>query len=155
MVRLKVLAMAAASGRVAYVFFREGQLVHWGLSVEASRSPEMASLQAEKWVSFFEPDVVVTEDIRHRSRKGDNTVDLIEALTGAAREAPVNDVTVLRVQRHANKYEEAEALAAHFPDILPWKPLRPRIWESEPRNMIYFEALALAVEVFGGDADPS
>ena len=57
------------------------------------------------------------------------------------------NVAVQRVQRFANKHEEAKALVERFPDILPWKPKRPEIWETEPRNMVYFEALALALEV--------
>ena len=42
-----------------------------------------------------------------------------------------------------NKYDAAAALAAEFPQIEPWLPRKRRAWEPEPRNIIYFEALAL------------
>ena len=47
--------------------------------------------------------------------------------------------------RGPNKYADAAALAQEFPQIGPWLPKRRRAWEPEPRNIIYFEALALAL----------
>ncbi|WP_421726097.1 hypothetical protein [Bauldia sp.] len=52
-----------------------------------------------------------------------------------------------RIQRFANKYEKAAALAKQFPAIEPWVPTKPKLWQSEPRNCILFEALSLAKEI--------
>ena len=147
MARLKVLAVAAATGRLGYVFFNDDELVDWRMSHKASQSRKRAVAQVEKWIDYLKPDVVITEDVVTESRKGARTKKIIAAIADCASNLPLNDVSISRVQTFDNKYEEATVLAARYPDILPWMPKRPRIWESEPRNMVYFEALALALEV--------
>lgn len=148
--RLNVLAIAAATGRIGYVYFAEQRLVDWGLSVAASKNPKRAAAMASKWLDLFHPDVVITEAADCSSRKGAAARQSIEAIARVARKSSANDVRVPRLQRFQNKYEEAEALVERFPEIQPWKPKRPRLWESEPRNMIYFEAIALALEIIDG-----
>ena len=143
----KVLSLAVATGRVGHVFFVDGRLAHWSLSANASRSPALAAKQVDKWIAKFQPDVVVNEKLSVSSRKGKQTKSLIAAMVQTASGAKVNDIVVPRVQAYENKYQEAAALAERFLIIAPWLPKRPRIWESEPRNMILFEALALALPV--------
>ncbi len=155
MARLKVLAIAAATGRIGCVFLIGGKLKHWAMSVKASKSPEMAANQTTKWIDEFEPEVVITEKITKRSHKGKLTKQLIAAIAKVAENRYLNDIVIPRAQNFQNKYEEAKELANQYPDILPWLPKRPRIWESEPRNMIYFEALALALEVIGRNRSTS
>ncbi len=150
MARLNVLAIAAATGRIGYVYFVGHQLSDWGLSVAASKDPNRAARMTRKWIDLLDPDVVITEKVGGSSRKGTAARCLIEAISGAASDASVNDVRVRRIQRYQNKYEEADIIAERFPEIQPWKPKRPRLWESEPRNMIYFEAIALALDVIDG-----
>lgn len=147
MMRRKVLALAAATGRVGYVYFIDGEPVHWVISHKAATSPLLAAKQTAEWISLLAPDLVVTELIGARSRKGSNTKYLIAAMADTAREVDCKDHSVPRVQHYANKYEEADALAARFPMLLAWLPNRPRIWEAEPRNMILFEAVALALSI--------
>ena len=55
-------------------------------------------------------------------------------------------VSLTREQNQPNKFAEAAALAERFPDLAAWLPRRPKLWEREPRNLVYFEALALAVQ---------
>lgn len=50
MKRLKVLAIAAATGRVGYVFLIGGKLRDWGLSRMASKSPARAAAQTQTFV---------------------------------------------------------------------------------------------------------
>ena len=147
MARLKVLAIAAATGRIGYVFFVGDKLKDWAMSVKASKSPKLAKEKAEQWIEDLEPDVVVTEKVGKHSSKGILTKQLIDAIRNVAENRYLNDIVVPRVQSFQNKYEEAVELTKRFPDILPWAPKKPRIWESEPRNTIYFEALALALMV--------
>lgn len=141
------MAIAAASQRVGYVFLIDDKLAHWRLSVKASKSPALAARQAADWIADFKPHVVITEKVGPHSRKGERTRQLIAAISRVASDAKVNDVVVPRIQSYANKYEEAAALAERFPIIEPWRPKKPRMWESEPRNMIFFEALALTLPV--------
>jgi len=149
MARLKVLAIAAATGRIGCVFFIGGRLKHWAMSVKASKSPKLAAKQTAQWIDELEPDVLITEKVGKHSHKGKLSKQLVAATTKVAENQHLNVIVVPRVQNFQNKYEEAKELAKQYPDILPWVPKRPRIWESEPRNMIYFEALALALEVIG------
>ncbi len=155
MARLKVLVIAAATGRIGYVYLIGGKLKHWTMSVKASKSPELAAKQTTLWIEELEPDVVITEKIGKHSHKGKLTKQLIATITKVAENRYLNVVVVPRVQNFQNKYEEAKELAKQYPDILPWMPKRPRIWESEPRNMIYFEALALALEVIDAEKPAS
>jgi hypothetical protein len=150
MARLNILAIAAGTGRVGYAYFVGHRLMDWGLSGLASKSTKQAAAMTRKWIDLLHPDVVVTEAKDSPSRKGAATRQVIEAISKVAGEEHVNDVRVPRLQRYENKYEEADALAERFPEIAPWKPRRPRLWESEPRNMIYFEAIALALEIIDG-----
>lgn len=95
----------------------------------------------------MQPDIVVTEDVFKHPSKGARSKRLIATIADVARNSHVLDITIQRTQKFTNKYEEAKALAAQFPDLLPWVPTQPRIWESEPLNTIYFEALGMALDV--------
>lgn len=147
----RVLVLAAATGRVGYVYFVDGQPTHWGLSHKAAGSPLLAATQTEKWISLFAPEVVITERIGNRSRKGTLTKYLVAAMSDVARDASCIDLSVPRAQTYANKYEEAKFLVQRFPMLSAWLPKRPRIWESEPRNMVLFEAVALALSFIDAD----
>lgn len=147
MARLKVLAIAVATGRIGYVFFDGGILMDWKMSKKASKSPEEARTYATKLIAFFKPDVVVTEKIAKHSRKGDHAKDLTGIIANVAENHELLDVSVPRLQAFKNKYEEARELVLRFPDLRPRLPKEPRIWQSEPFGTIYFEALALALLV--------
>lgn len=147
----KVLVLAAATGRIGYIYFIDGQPTHWGLSHKGASSPILAAAQTAKWITLFMPDVVIMEQVGERSRKGALTKYLIAAMADEARGAPCIDVSVPRVQLYANKYDEAKQLVRRFPMLSAWLPKRPRIWESEPRNMVLFEAVALALAFIDGE----
>jgi len=145
--RLKVLAIAVATGRIGYVFMIGGELRDWGLSRKASNSPNLAAKQAKSWIDHLKPNVVVTEKTDDSSNKGEKSKLLIEAITKVTAESFLLDVAVARIKLFKDKYSEAKALAQQFPDLKAWLPKKPRIWEAEPRNTIYFEALGLALLV--------
>lgn len=155
MTRGRVLSLSVATGRVGYVYFDDGQPAHWGMSHKAARSPLLAAEQTKKWLSLFAPDVIVTERVGVHSRKGALTKYLIAAVADVAGESDWTNFSVPRVQSYANKYEEADALAARFPILSAWVPSRPRIWEAEPRNMILFEAVSLALNLVDEPGPPT
>ena len=144
MKRLKVLAIAAATGRIGYVFLIGGKLRDWGLSKKASKSPANAAEQTRLWIERLKPDVVVTEKVSATSTKGTKSKHLIEAIARVASQSKLLDVCVARASDFKNKYDEAKQLGERFPEISAWVPRLRRIWEPEPRNTILFEALALA-----------
>ena len=154
--RLRVLAIAVATGRIGCVLLIGGELRDWRLSRTAARSAKVARAQAEKWIDVLRPDVVVTEAVPKRSSKSTKTRQLIDAIAAVAGEKELLDVKVVRTSLFENKYEEAKALGQRFPEIAAWVPKKRRIWEPEPRNTIYFEALALAMQVMSRpDGAPS
>lgn len=148
----RVLAVAVASGRVGYVFLVRGKLYSWQLSRKAVESPEDAVRFAKGWIDRMRPDVVVTEKLTTRCRKGQAARAATEAIARIAEDASLFDVSVERPHFHANKYAEAEALADRFPELRSRLPRRRRLWDSEPRNTTIFEALALALAVI--DREP-
>ena len=150
MKRLRVLAIAAATGRIGYVLLIGERLLDWGLSRKASKSPELAARHAQKLIDDLKPDVVVTEDISKSSTKGSKTRMLIDAIAHVAANANLLDVRATHSQEHANKYEEAAHLAIRFPEIAAWVPKKRRLWDPEPRATVLFLALSLAVVVMDG-----
>ena len=142
--RLRVLAIAVATGRIGYVFLVGDQLKDWGLSRKASRNPKLAAVQANKWITNLRPDIVVTEKVPPHSTKSAKTRSLIEAIQFVTAKANVLDMFVHHTSAFRNKYEEAKHLGERFPEIAAWVPRARRIWEPEPKNTVLFEALALA-----------
>ena len=145
--RLKVLAMAVATGRIGYVYLVGDKLKDWGLSRKASRNPTLAAAQANKWISDLKPDILVTEKLLPQSTKSEKTRSLIAAVQFVAAKANVLDMFVAHTSTFKNKYEEAKCLGDRFPEIAAWVPRARRIWEPEPKNTVLFEALALAVAI--------
>jgi hypothetical protein len=147
------MAIAVSTGRVAYVLLIDGVLCDWGGARSAGRGALQARRQAHRWFLKLRPDIVVTEDVAPQSRKSLRTRAVISAINSAAAEAQLFDISVPRVQRHANKYDEARALAERFPEIAAWVPKPRRLWEGIAPKVLYFEALALAAEVLEGPSD--
>ena len=150
MTALSVLGIAVAKGRAGYVYLSNGDLRDWQVSLKAvSSGTEMAGWVQER-ISDLKPDVVVTEVLTKSSRKGDKTQRLIAVAADTASHNSVLDVSVARAQNFSCKYEEAAALAELYPELHGWVPRKRRLWDSEPRNTILFEALALACAVIDG-----
>jgi predicted signal transduction protein with EAL and GGDEF domain len=152
MTEQRTLAIAAAYGRVAYVFLIGGILKDWRVSDKASHTATEAAGMAQTWINDLRPDVVVTErDLGDmKTRKGSRTRALVRAIANTAAYNELLDVKVTRTRHHKNKVEEAEALARLYPDLAPYVPHRRRPWDKEPRNIVLFEALALAEELKRG-----
>ena len=138
----RLLAVAAGFGRVGYVFLIDRALTDWGVSRAAGAGPVNAAAQAMSWFGKLRPE---------GSRKRQRSRDIVHAVADAAARAQLYDVSVRRRKPFATKHDEAEALAERFPEIASWLPRRRRPWDAEPKNLIYFEALALAVAVIDGD----
>ncbi len=119
----------------------------WRISDKASTSTEEARAASLRWIETLQPDVVVTEIAVSKTRKGDNTRQLIEAMASVAEESKALDVKVTREQTYANKYEEAARLAEFYPELAPWVPRKRRFFDNEHRNTVLFEALALAQSI--------
>ena len=154
----RLLALAAASRRVGYVFLVDRRLLDWGISDTAGLSPAHGADAAQRWIGELEPQVVVTEKIEMAARKGARTKAIIAVMARVAAENHLYDISVRRRQAYASKYEEAIALAARYPEVAAWLPRKRRLFDNEPRSTVLFEALALAEESLKGpsgvDGDP-
>lgn len=150
MAALRMLAVAAASGRIAYVYLIGNRLMDWRISDKASDSEAEAAKSAARWIETLQPDVVVTEDTLGAKKKGRRTKEIIAAVAAVAASAELLDVSVVREQLFPNKYAEAKALAETYPDLKPWLPYRRLLLDNEHRNTVLFEALALALVIVRG-----
>ena len=148
--RKRLLAVAVASGKVAYVFLIDGKLKDWHCSRAASLSPPKGRSLLRRAVARLEPDLVVTEDPFKPTRKYGGSKEILHALAQELIDSATPHHLVQRDQRFANKYEEAGVLSKRFPGIAPWLPGTPKIWEAEPVSAIYFEALSMAVAIVDG-----
>ena len=139
----KRLAIAVMNDRVGYVYCVGDNLLDWGMSVEAAKNIDAIFRQVSVWIRSYRPATVITEECTAMSRKGTRTRALIEAVGAAARDLGVKHEGVVRIRRFKNKYEEAGSIAIQYPELLDWIPKKRRAWETEPRDTIYFEAIAL------------
>lgn len=151
MSRTRVMAITVASGRMCYVCFEGKCLLDWGLSNKASQSLRFATDYATKWITLLKPDVVVTEDTNIKCRKGTNTKSLVNTVRQLVSSYELLSVELTLPRRHKNKYDEAASYASAFPDIRQKMPKPPRIWESEPIDTVYIEAIGLALEIVDPD----
>lgn len=147
--RQRVLAIAAASGRVGYVVLEDMEVMTWGLSRKASAGAQEAASAAAKWIERIRPDVVVTEKVLARSKKGERTRVVIAAIAEVVDLADVAHIAVARWQGHRNKFAEAAALAEDYPRLAHLLPKVRKPWDPEPKTTVYFEALALALAALG------
>ena len=146
----RLLAIAAATGRVGYVFFIGKHLTDWRVSEKAAKSSEKAAGEVEKWINQLQPDVVVTEKVGRRAKKDGKTLEINAAMARTAEHNYLLDVAVERDPVLPNKYDEAKAQAKRFPEIAAWLPKKRRFFDNEPRNIVLFEALTLAESILNG-----
>ncbi|MDA4846407.1 hypothetical protein [Hoeflea poritis] len=142
--RLVVLAVAVRAGRVARIVFVDGKVKDWRISEGPAEATKAANTAMTKWLERFDPDIVVLENHHTAKRKAHKTRRIIKALYRVAKRSTVLVAQVTRAQDYPNKFVEAKSLAGRFPELKPLVPSRHRIWEREPRNLVCFEALALA-----------
>lgn len=148
----QVLSIAATSGCVGHVFLRNTDILHKGMSRQASLGPTEAGAYAAQQIEELRPDWVVTEKVLRTSKKYKKTRALIAAITAVADMADLENIEVSRGRSFKDRFAEANDLATRFPDMQPFVPSPRKPWEAEPRTLIYFEALALVCSAFGQPA---
>ena len=149
MIKPRVLAVAARSTYVGCVHLINGQLADWGHA--ETHSVEDATAKLESWLKIYKPDVLVTEDPTTEFKKSGRQIAILEAFVEISREAPVANMVLSRKKTHKNLYLHATSLAKHYPEIASRVPKKPPIWLPGHRNLVYFDALALAKRVVEGE----
>lgn len=138
-----ILAIAARHGRIAFVYLKDGEPRDWALSCKGAKSARNAASMVGSWIAKYDPDVVVIEDPCTATRKKRKVKSLLNASIRVADRVPAMVVKGRREQLFKNKYEEAVAWVDKYPQLAPKLPVKRRVWEPEPRNIVFFEALAL------------
>jgi len=151
MAALRVLSVAVSSGRVGYVFLDGVQLRDWAVTTTVSGDATDLVAFVQELINTLKPDVVVTEKCDQDCRKGKRSKQLIASIAELSSHNYVLDVQVPRPRVFKSKYEEAQSAVNRHPDLIGYLPEKKRrFFEFEPRNMIVFEALALAEAVIHG-----
>lgn len=140
----RLLAVAAATRGVGYVFLIEGQLVEWGVSRKAWESPVHAAETLQQWINDYEPTMIVTEKISTDSKKGKKARRLTATLAAIASHNYAYDVSVPINRRGKNRFAYAVALTDIYPDVKPRLPRSHAWYDPAPRNLLIFDALAMA-----------
>ena len=144
----RILAFAVATGQTATVFVVGGKLMDWQMWREARECPTRTRSELRVMVATLNPTLIVSEDPDGLNcRKRGKSLKLLRPLVQAAADEPVTHIKLERPRRYENRYDEAKALCQRFPEIAAWCPDKVKSYESEPRSLTYFEALAYVAEV--------
>lgn len=145
---LRLLSFAVASGKIAHVFLIGETLQDWRVSDAPMKGEDKALAWATRYITDFEPDVILTEDVRYANKKGEPAKLLIEAISSLAEERQLLNPRIRRQHEFANKYEEADAIAARYPELAPWLSRQwRRFFDNEPRNTVLFETMSYALYI--------
>jgi len=148
----KVIALAAATGRIGCVLLVGSTVVQCKMLRKSRLKTRDAARQTRVWIEAMNPEALITENVGFRSRKSKRTIRNIHAIIDEGRNADLIVVTVLRERHFKNKYDEAVALARQHPEMTPYLPRRNRkCFDAEPRTLILFEALSMAHAAYGWD----
>lgn len=143
----KVLSVAAATGRVAYVYLEDGIPRRWGMSRKAAKDTQNAARIVQSWIDDCSPDLMISESPKTAVRKGLCIKSVLETIGCLFDKAEGLNVQMTRHQSYQNKFDEAKALAGKYPTLRHLCPQQPPIWMPEPRNTSYFEALSLVEQI--------
>lgn len=145
----RVLAIAARTKRVGCVHLVDGKLVDWGYAEIDTVEEAVAKLYG--WLETYKPNCLISENPETAFRKSGMQIPVLQAFVEIGKDQPVLNILLTRKKTHKNLYLEAESLAEKFPDITSRVPNKPPIWLPEHRNLVYFDALALANQVLEGN----
>lgn len=144
------MSVAVASRKIAFVLLIDGHLKEWQHSRAGGLSPTKGRSFLRMAIARYEPNLVVMENPYALSRKYGMALSIMTALVQELEDCGMPHYRVCRHQSFANKYEEAETLVERHPEIAPWLPDNPKLWEREPTDAIHFEALALYHQALDG-----
>ena len=148
----RALAVDIAGRGLGFVLL-EGPLalIDWGFYNARDDRDARCIAYLTSMLDKFMPDVLVLESFGTvRTRRPVRVRALAHAFATAAKE---RGMLCYRVSRKAvrsrfpschDKYDIARALAARFPDVMPWCPPRRKIWKTEDPRINIFDALSFA-----------
>jgi hypothetical protein len=163
----RIVALVLRASRVGYaVFAGPKQLLDWGIHATPRERKKWESHEAKRIALLFTtflPCVIVVKNTSQKSGSRHSRSRSIRKLImreAVLRGKPVvilkeDDVRrALRLLPASTKYDRAVLMASTFPE-LQWRlPRRRKPWESEPRSMLIFDAIALGYAYWQRDGEP-
>ena len=148
----RVIAIAAATGRIGCVLLIGSNVKQCKMLRRSGLKADLAERQTKIWIKNMKPEALVTENVGLRSRKSETTIRNIHAIIDEGRKANLIVYPVHRKKRFKNKFAEAVALADMHPEMKSFLPTRNRkCFDTEPRKLIFFEALSMAHTAYDWD----
>ena len=141
------MAITAAHNRIGFCFLVGDQPMDWKLAHSAAKSPQKTYDKIAKWLAFYQPDIVITEDLNGSLRKGKKAQGLILSIKEAVLDGEAQHIEIERYQPYANKYEQIDRLCEQFPQMNTVVPKKRRIFDTEPAATTIFECVALALQI--------
>ncbi len=142
----RIFAVAVASRRLAMAFLNEGELQDWHLWHDLTVEPTTARSELRMRIARLKPNLLVVEDPDRQYRKGEASLKLLRLIAQDFADQPIRSIKVMRVWRYPNRYKEAVALSRQFPAIERFCPKRWNSFDSAPKQLTYFQAVAHALE---------
>lgn len=141
---LSLIAIIAIAGRAAYVYCSDGKVAACGTSRKAMRSRYSAGIVMQDLINQYQPQVVITEKIAARSRKGHRARVTTKVFQTVAAENYTLDISIAVDREGETRLEHAKALARLYPDLKHVVPGPFKFYEKEPRRLAIFDAMNLA-----------
>lgn len=145
---IRTLAITASHNRLCFVFLIGEQPMDWELSFTAASSIDETAKKVDQWIHYYQADVVVAENLKTVTRKGERTLHLIDAIHKASQSSQAKLIIIRREQPFQSKYEQIDDLCDRYPQMKILAPPKRKYWENERHSVSYFEALAMAVQYF-------
>lgn len=144
----RTLALGLRGSQLCCLYFAGDRLVDLRASRKGAMSVGGSCDVLTSWIAHFKPDCVVLEDHQNAGRKGAHKRKLLRELDAVVDASEAKKITAIRTKTHANIYDAAAELVQQHPTLRPYLSAKPPIWEAEPRNMVFFEALGLVARYF-------
>ena len=160
--RNRLMAVEIRSGKFGYaVFEKPTELVDWGVRWFGARSRSLAATVSNRIripLNIHKPFAVVVRDREYYTATENKRFRTILRLIRAEAKqhsTKLRIITTRQVRRHfalrggETKHDIAASLARQF-NHLSWRaPRRRRLYQSEARAMVIFDAVAIGVTFFG------
>ena len=153
--QLRVLAIAPSSRGFGFALLEQpGTLVDWGHKPVKGDKNAQSLKKLSALIKLCQPELIVLEDAMKEVRRSARIQELGEQIATLAAKESIKVKVLSRKKVRAvfftdgegTKQEQAELLAARFPDELGSRlPPKRKPWKSEDSRMDIFDAVALAV----------
>jgi hypothetical protein len=157
----RLLAVDVRPHRLGYAIFETSErLLDFG--VTRFDSPSIGAQRIAALVSRFAPTVLVLRNIaRESTRNRPPTRAVMRLISRHARHSSIEVTTLstqqvkiaLAVDPTVTKHQIASLLACAFPELELRLPQPRKSWQTEPWNMLVFDAVALGVSYLASQND--